>query len=157
MSQEHLPPENPIAPERILGLKAMGLFLEASYNNPSSPTGQASRIAMRCKVRRLDPMVLGKNLLIYPDLISQIQERGDLAHTKNGVHSIKQTSLTDIIKSDFEYAQELMSLDGSQLEELCTPSRGKPTSLEEEKELVKKARHLIELKGVYRDYMKDNG
>lgn len=152
MNQEHL---NPIPPERISGLQAMGIFMEASYNNPSSPTGQASRIAMRCRVRGLDPLTLGKNLLTYQDLISQIRERGDLAHIKNGVHSIKQASLTEIIKSDFDYAHELMSLDGSQLAELCTPSREKPTSPEEERELIKKAQRFKELNGVFRDYMKD--
>lgn len=156
MNQEHLPPENPIAPERILGLKAMGIFLEASYNNPSSPTGQASVIAKRCKLRGLDPVVLGRNLLSFPDLISQIQKRGDFAHADKSIHPVKKTSLTSIIKSDFDYAHELMSLNGSQLEELCISSGRKPISPEKEIELVKKVRRFMELNEANRDYMKDD-
>lgn len=105
--------------KNFLSKTAMGLFMKASREIPSSITAQGALIARYCKESGLpDPLLLSTCLRLDDLRIAKIAEIAAKVHEHvgNGPVPISHTHISGVIKTDFTYADIFMDFETEELD-----------------------------------------
>lgn len=110
-----------ISPQRKLALVGMGMFIDVSRQHPANFVAQGADIAMRCKVKELDPKTVENALKENEDLIQKLVKTANKSHKNNGPKKVGPRDVIGVIEDDFGFASSVMHLDTSDIALIMSP------------------------------------